>query len=375
MLYVLVGVGSIGRALMRDVLDADKEARFLAIDAEPAALKAAAALDAARVTTKQAEATDPATLAPLLAGAAVVVNCTFGGRCLEILDAAIAAKVPYIDVHGTLLMAERLERDGAARAAGITALIGLGVSPGLTNMLAAYSARKFAEPVEIDCEYVTHRPINPTEGLLETALRQFRDPVRVAVYEDGTISYHPPFSGMIHTRFKGLDEDIDLPYTPHSEPITIPRYVKNARRVVVRGTYHRDIMALMRALSQFGLLNPDLKVTVNGRQEDFQPILRAALMGDGKPRPAGIEARYLMRVRVTNGQRAVQITMSHPRGWDAAPQGRMTALPTAYAAQLVAHRKFAETGVCGPEQFSDEQVERALSYLQERGLWVEQENL
>lgn len=374
MLYVLVGAGSIGQALMRDVLEADRNARFLALDADTNALTAARAIDPARVTLKQAEATDSAILAPLLEGAAVVINCTFGARCLEILDAAIAAKVPYIDVHGTLLMNERLQRSDAARAANITALIGLGVSPGLTNMLAAYAARKFSEPVEIDCEYVTHRPINPTEGLLETALRQFRDPVRVAVYEDGNISLHPPFSGMIRTHFKGIDEEIDLPYTPHSEPITIPRYVPNARKVVVRGTYHRDIMALLRSLSQFGLLNPDLKVTVNGQSEDFQPILRAALMGDGKPRPAGLKSLYLMRVRVTNGQRTVQITMGHPPGWDRAPQGRMTALPTAFAAQLVAHQEFSQVGVCGPEQFTDEQIEQCLSYLQARGLWVEHES-
>lgn len=375
MLYVLIGAGSIGRALIRDVLDADAQARFLAMDAEEGALKAAAALDTTgRVATKQVEATDPATMAPLLAGAAVVINCTYGARCLEILDAAIAAGVAYIDVHGTLLMAERLERHDAARGAGVTALIGLGVSPGLTNMLAGYGARRFGGPVEIDCEYVTHRPINPTEGLLETALRQFRDPVRVAVYEDGKVSLHPPFSGVVHTRFKGIDEEIELPYTPHSEPLTVPRYVPNARRVVVRGTYHKDIMALMKALSQFGLLNPDLEVTVNGRKENFQPILRQALMGDGSPRPKGLQALYTMRVRVTDGTRRFEIAMGHKPGWDAAPQGRMTALPTAFAAQLVARGEFAEKGICGPEQFSDGQIERCLSYLQARGLWVEKKS-
>jgi hypothetical protein len=143
---------------------------------------------------------------------------------------------------------------------------------------------------------------------------------------------------------------------------------------VVRGTYHRDIMALMRALSQFGLLNPDLDVTVNGRQENFQPILRQALMGDGKPKPAGLQALYTMRVRISDGARSLEMTMGHEPGWDPAPQGRMTALPTAFAAQLVAHGEFTETGICGPEQFSDGQVERCLSYLQARGLWLEKES-
>ena len=70
-------------------------------------------------------------------------------------------------------MEERFSRDGAAKAAGVTALIGTGVSPGLTNMMAAWGARQFKGAVDIECEYATFRPINPSEGLLETALRQF----------------------------------------------------------------------------------------------------------------------------------------------------------------------------------------------------------
>ena len=79
----------------------------------------------------------------------------------------------------------------------MTCLIGTGVSPGLTNMMAAWGARQLKGEVSIECEYATFRPVNPTEGLLETALRQFRNGVKAPIFDDYKLSYLPPFSGAV----------------------------------------------------------------------------------------------------------------------------------------------------------------------------------
>ncbi|HYF60338.1 MAG TPA: saccharopine dehydrogenase NADP-binding domain-containing protein [Burkholderiaceae bacterium] len=372
MKIILVGAGNIGRALVADLLDVEREATVLALDADPRALAALDALGLGRrVSTRQASADEPEALAGLVRGHDVVVNCTYGAKCLEILDAAIMAKVPYIDVHGTLLMEERFARDAAAKAAGVTALIGTGVSPGLTNMMAAWGARRFDGDVSIECEYSTFRPINPTEGLLETALRQFRNGVRAPVYRDCELSYVPPFSGAIRTRFPGVDDEVELVLTPHSEPQTIPRFVPNARDVTVRGAYQASVMALLRSLYDFGLMDPARRVTVDGRAVDFAPLLREALMGDGSPKPAGVRTNYVMRVRVTGASGVVEATLGHPPGWDPLPQGRMTSLQPSFAARLVARGEFSHPGVVGAELFTDAQVEACLAHLRARGLWVE----
>jgi saccharopine dehydrogenase-like NADP-dependent oxidoreductase len=372
MKIALIGAGNIGRAMTRDILDSEKDARILAADSDARALEAAAKLDRVRVTTRKAEAANVGEVVELIKGYDVVVNCTYGAKCMEILDAAIAARIPYIDVHGTLLMQERFSRSEAAKAAGVTALIGTGVSPGLTNMMAAWGARQFKGEVTIECEYATFRPINPTEGLLETALRQFRNGVQVPVFEDGKLSYLPPFSGALKTRFPGMDEEVELVYTPHSEPQTIPRFVKNAKRVTVRGAYQASIMTLLKSLYTFGLMDPARKVTVDGRKVDFAPLLREALHGDGSPKPADVNTSYVMRVRVSGDGGTIETTIGHPPGWDALPQGRMTSLQPAYAARLIAKGEFVHPGVVGAELFTDAQVEGCLAHLRSRGLWVDQ---
>lgn len=370
MQYVLIGAGSIGRALAKDVLAADATAQFAAYDVHQGALDLTRALDPQRVRTALIQDGDSNSFAGLLDAADLVINCTAGAQCVEILQAAISRKVSYLDVHGTLLLKERMALTDQARRAGITAMIGVGVSPGLTNMLGAYLARQQPGKVDVACEYATIRPLNPTEGLLETALRQMRNGVMSAVYEDGQTTYHPPFSGASSTRFHGLDQDVELVYTPHSEPLTMPLFVQNVRRVTVRGTYDARIQSLLKSLYQFGLLEPTLTVDVDGQKRNFQPLLREALMGDGTLKPSEVQAQYVMRVRVTCDNGESTITLGHPPGWDALPQGRMTALPAAYFAQQIAHGAVQYEGVCSTEIATDAQVEQCLSYLKERGLWV-----
>src|SRR5690606_35878330 len=113
-------------------------------DVDQQALDRIRALAPDRVEASIAAGSDIAAFGAMMAGADIVVNCTTGAQCVEILEAAIARKVPYLDVHGTLLLKERMALSERAQQAGIAAMIGVGVSPGLTNMLGAYLARKDA---------------------------------------------------------------------------------------------------------------------------------------------------------------------------------------------------------------------------------------
>jgi saccharopine dehydrogenase (NAD+, L-lysine forming) len=86
----------------------------------------------------------------ILAGARLVIMCldlgdaTFVARCL-------AAGVDYIDITAddrTLAAIEAL--DPVACAGGATAVISVGLAPGLTNLLVAHAAEKLAAPTRAD---------------------------------------------------------------------------------------------------------------------------------------------------------------------------------------------------------------------------------
>ena len=94
---------------------------------------------AAGMTTRTANLLgDPDALAELLASGSIVANLAgpYYRTGAAVLDAAIASKTHYLDICDdadvTLPMLTRAER---ASEAGIHALIGMGSSPGTTNVL------------------------------------------------------------------------------------------------------------------------------------------------------------------------------------------------------------------------------------------------
>lgn len=96
-----------------------------------------------RVDT-EVDVTDADGLRHVLADADVVLNCTgpFYRFGVPVLEAALDTSTMYVDIcddpEPTLAM---FELDQRAREAGVGALIGMGASPGLSNLLAARAAR------------------------------------------------------------------------------------------------------------------------------------------------------------------------------------------------------------------------------------------
>ncbi|WP_018655511.1 saccharopine dehydrogenase family protein [Actinomadura flavalba] len=98
-----------------------------------------------RVRALGLDVRDVVALAAAMRGVDVVVNTVgpFFRFGVPVLRAAIAAGCDYIDIcdywEPTV---EMLGLDGAARAAGVTALVGMGASPGVSNLLAVTAARE-----------------------------------------------------------------------------------------------------------------------------------------------------------------------------------------------------------------------------------------
>jgi saccharopine dehydrogenase-like NADP-dependent oxidoreductase len=109
---------------------------------------------------------DPTGLAELLRGADVVLSAVgpFYRFGTTVLRAAIESGTSYVDVADdpapTLQM---LALDPAARAAGVSAVVGAGASPGLSNLLAVVAARELDSTARI----VTAWPEDPVADLAE----------------------------------------------------------------------------------------------------------------------------------------------------------------------------------------------------------------
>lgn len=148
----LGGAGAMGVHACRTVAKVHEDAELIVadLDAERAAEVAASLGDRAR--SIGLDVTDAAALTEAIRRADVVMNTVgpFFRFGVPILRAAIAQGRDYVDICDDWEpTVEMLGLNEAAKAAGSTALVGMGASPGVSNLLAVSAARELDRVDEI----------------------------------------------------------------------------------------------------------------------------------------------------------------------------------------------------------------------------------
>jgi saccharopine dehydrogenase (NAD+, L-lysine-forming) len=147
--------GTIAPAIVRDLAESDEVAvmRLLDIDGERAATVArdhgggkasAMAVDASSGDLEYA-----------LSGCDVLVNAASYRLNLDAMRACLAAGCHYVDLGGLYwLTGRQLELDAEFREAGLLAILGMGSSPGKTNLMALRAARELGTEL-LDAAHVS----------------------------------------------------------------------------------------------------------------------------------------------------------------------------------------------------------------------------
>jgi len=171
-------------------------ARFQAVTASEPTLR-----DASFVAC---DVEDAASLAAALRGAALVVHAAGPfqrqPRC-AVLEAAIAARVPYLDVCDDTAYAQRAKgMHGAAAAAGIRAVTCGGMFPGVSNVMAAQLVRLNTDageapepPKRVLYSYFTAGSGGAGTTILATSFLLCGE--EVTAYKDGAPVRVPPVTG------------------------------------------------------------------------------------------------------------------------------------------------------------------------------------
>lgn len=195
--------------------------------------------------------TDPDRLRQIVGSARVAANCAgpFYRTGAAVMDACIAEGTDYLDIcddaDATLVL---LERDEAAKAAGVRALIGMGSSPGVTNVLVRAAVDALGHADSVDISWVVD-----VEDVGDAAIQHFwhifalvgPDGVRqpVAPFESlstKTVEFPPPL---------GRQTLLEL---SHPEPITVPRFLPVGSVKNFGGVAPDDALFVSWALARMG---------------------------------------------------------------------------------------------------------------------------
>lgn len=313
-----------------------------------------------KATAFEVDATDEGRLADLAAGSDIVVN-TAGPDfkvALPALRGAIKAGVSYCDVSADGPSTEKaLALDAAAKAAGVTALLGIGTDPGLSNLLLMHAASQLERVEELRACWVfplvmwgdpkavltQWRRAGHADASWQTMIRAVRGKVRL--YRDGRLIEVDPVKDAVRLK---LPRGAEVVAQPLSDPIpiTLPRTLRS-----VRSASH--VMSLIPP--QLNELYCDLRRRVAAGELDesaaaislYEQVVAQPNRWLADPKGYGSEFVVWAEAVGTRQGRRVRYNCWPAGPWDA------TALPLATAAVKILRGEIRTSGVLSPESCLD----------------------
>lgn len=294
-----------------------------------------AKLPTGRASASKLDLYDSQGLRAAVEGAALVVlgagpyNRTAG----PVLQACIEAKVPYLDFDDDIeSTVHALSLHDKAREAGVPIYIGCGLSPGMTNVLAADAAGELDSVENIDVYWV----IGDERGSIGRAVLDHM--FRVAAgpclsWVNGGPAIHQSW---LETRWTEMGGGLGLTMvheTAHPEPVTLPRKYPDAKNIrCFGGLDPAPYNGLARGL---GLAVQRGKMTMNDAVDFAEAVLtnklgsikgwRHALSGVGNLRRTG-EATRIEIIKFL-ALAAVNHTFPHRSGVKVEVTGMRDGLP------------------------------------------------
>ena len=356
---VIGGAGEMGAYACEVLSKADEVREVVVADRDGAKATALAAQLGPKATALALDLSEGTALAEALTDSDIVLN-TAGpfyrfGR--EVLSAAIATRTDYVDIcddwEPTL---EMLELDDAARAAGVTAVIGMGASPGTSNLLAVLA---MDECDTVDRLYTSWRASaahfpRAAEGqefadataAIEHWVHNCTEPIKI--WRDGGLVDAVALQER-RLSYPGRGEDA-VWVCGHPEPLTVPRTRPEIRESLNVMSARRGLMDAISGIAE-RVRAGELDV-----RQASEELLRAPnVSGKAAGAPPNLPANIFAIAEGTKDGKRIRVgaqALVQPEG----NMGEMTGIPLAVATIMMARGQVNAPGVHGPEGAIDPRI-------------------
>jgi saccharopine dehydrogenase-like NADP-dependent oxidoreductase len=381
MKLAILGTGVVGKVVAREIVEASTDIELLLVDANVDSATSLAASLGEHITAVACDAHNQESLCQALNGVDLVVNAAQYEVNSSVMRACLTIGAHYMDLGGLFheTKQQQLLHD-QFQAAGLTAVIGMGAAPGMTNILAQYIGAEFDSLEAIDaCAAAGGYEMQESEtGVfippysIQTLLAEFGDPSFQFV--DGKLQEFTAKSGRQKTQFIDPIGNVDCFYTLHSEPATLPDHFlhKGIRRVTWRLALPKPVETVLDSIIATGLAS-NTPIEVNGYQVSPLEVLSSCLERNAEKYTAPSKTQTVLgciRVEATGIKDGVHSVSRADMNLEITGQqpnvsAEITGRPAAMAALLILQGEASLAGVHGPEALIP--GERIINALKGRG--------
>ncbi len=354
------GCGSMGRYAIRAAQNYSAIEEIIIADINKESAETFAASLNQKVSAIQLDVNDAIALKQAMENIDIVVNTCgpyfkFGA---PILAAAIYSGCNYIDIcddwEPTMDM---MKLDAKAKSAGVSATIGLGASPGLTNLMALIAINELDEVTTV----YTGWDIGGT-SLDENAMQQAENAAmmhgveqmtgQVKVFQNGAFKMVKPLQ-KINVKYPGLT-NFNGNIFGHPEAVTFPHYFPKLKDSInlahgghadflilksIMGLVNLGLLSKLRAANLFSLLESKQSSQKRHKGVDYPPAMYGFAHGIKNEIPASVGVCIPSETEESDlNQQIKNIGM-----------GEITGIPLACGIKLLAEGRINQCGVLAPE--------------------------
>ena len=352
---VVGAAGIIGPAIVATLAEHDSVTEIRCLDVNARGAQAVAdEHGAGKATGAAVDVTDLEAAREAVAGSTVLLNTAAYKINLAAMEVALAAGSHYLDLGGLYhVTREQVKLDLWFREAGLVAVLGMGSTPGKTNVMAAHAVSRLGGRVDRIVVAAAGRDPNPPAGPLvapyavETILDELSMPT--PVIRDGEPVFLDPMTDAGTVEFGEPVGPAETIYTIHSEQATFADSF-GAKDVSFQLSLNPAFLEKIRLLTDLGLAGTD-PVDIRGVPVVPRQLLIAVLARLPKASPSH-EAFGIHRVEVY-GENGTAVTECVTRAVDRLPFGGgviSTACPPAVVADMICRGEIERRGVFPSEQ-------------------------
>ncbi|MBD3227923.1 MAG: NAD(P)H-binding protein [Candidatus Lokiarchaeota archaeon] len=365
-IIVLGGCGAVGQHAVKTLVAIDEFSEVIIgdIDIEKAK-KLKKEINHESLRVKKVDALDQEDIKKAINDCDLVLNCTgpFYKFVPIILKTVIETGINYVDICDDYDVTKKiLDWDDKAKNANVSALIGMGSSPGVTNVLGKFCSDQLLDKVESIDIYHAHGG-EPTEGPGVVYHRFHSMLLDIPMFLNGELQFVKYFE----EDGKALQEEVEFyklkgkhrvyPY-PHPEQITIPRYIKDIKRVTNKGTVlPKEYYNLTRNIVKIGMVEEDPIIVpdINRNKAEIKPIdfaisyvinQRDKILEEVKFGEQRGCVKVVIKGIKKNKKHTYIFQMASEGGQS---MGEGTGIPAAFGAILMNQGKIKQKGVFPPE--------------------------
>jgi saccharopine dehydrogenase (NAD+, L-lysine-forming) len=335
-----------------------------------------------RFSAARVDASDRASIAQLVKDtkADAVLNAVDPVFNMPIFEAAYEARCTYLDMAmslsephpddpyakpGKKLGDDQFEQDDRWREAGLLALAGIGVEPGLADVFARHAADHLFDSIdEVGIRDGANLEVEgyefaPTFSIW-TTIEECLNPPLIWERDRGFFTT-APFSEPETFDFPGGIGPVECVNVEHEEVVLVPREV-DCRRVTFKYGLGDEFIDVLKTLHKLGL-DSTAKISVKGVEVAPRDVVAAAL-----PDPATLGDRmtgktcagaYVTGTGKDGNPRAVYLHHVVDNEWSMREFGHQavvwqTAVNPVVALELLANGTWKGHGVLGPEAFASQ---------------------